>query len=158
MKKIVFLALISALIFPSCREETHLEYCIGNDSSQTILVSFFDGETTNPEFYPLTPEEGLGLGVFDLGVVKEPSEYFNSLWKNASSEFRVYSADTVLLKVWKPDYNPQSTQKEFYRESDWRTNESGEWSNIYIDYYFQITDSDLPPADSTSSSGKALNQ
>ncbi len=149
-KRILSLVFVSLLILTSCRGKTYLEYCIGNHSSHPVLVSFFDGETTKLEFHYLAADQGLGLGVVDLGKVRNPSEHFECLWKNNSSEFRIYSLDTTLLKIWKPNFNFQSKQKEFFRESDWRRDEFGEWNINTVDYYFEIQDSDLAPVGSVS--------
>ncbi len=51
-----------------------------NNSSETLLVSFFDGEKTKFNLQKMAPNEGLGLGVVELDHRDDRFESFNRLW------------------------------------------------------------------------------
>lgn len=124
----------------------YTDFLVWNKTSQTLLVSFYDGETEIFNLTKLDSNKAQRIQTFDPKEFKDTDAAFCTLWHNFESEFRVYSADTVLLRTWKPSFDSQSSQKEFYRKYDWYEEQSTETTT----FYFQITDSDLPPIGSVS--------
>lgn len=123
-----------------------MTYYIYNRSSKTVLVSFFDGETQTLELHSLAPDACWGSEEMNLGLTRDSFKYFDRLWKNEASEFRLYTADTILIRTWRPHFNPRSEKKEFYRESDWEVDCDGiAMICTYVNYHFNIEDSDLVP-------------
>ena len=159
MRKSIFIVAI-VLLFSCCMPEghTYINFSVSNKSSQTLLLGFNEGESEILCLTQLDTNKACVIRELDFEKFDDKDAAFYTLWISPQSEFRVYSADTVLLKSWKPVFDAQSTEKEFFRESDWSLYEWGEWGCPIFDFSFTITDSDLPPADSSSSSGKAINQ
>lgn len=151
MKKAIFIVAV-AILFSCCLIPGYVYYFFGitNKSSQTLLFTFYDGENENPNLEKFEPGDCRDFMDFEFKKPDGKDASFYLLWSNPKSEVRIYNADTVLLRIWKPDFNRQSKQKEFFRESDWRREEFGEWNTNSVNYCFEIQDSDLPSVNSVS--------